>query len=582
MPGKKIAYRLSRPNAKQSLCIMLCLLSMIAAACNNPFGGNSNSKQLTKAPAAKQIFTLPQTGISDFDTLDPALADDPASTSAVQMIYTGLVGLNDQLEVEPQLAQSYQLASDGVTWTFKLKPHLVFNDGTPLTSADVAYSLNRALLPATKSTVAPLYLGLIKDSDQLLAGRISTLIGDSIQTPDAQTLVIVTKQQAAYFLAALTNPCSYVVEKSLITKYGATSFTDHLNEGGGDGPFKVATYVHRSHLDFVPNKDYYNKQPQLQKVSYVIYPSEQSAYQDYLNNKIDMTGVPANSYASDQKRKDFVQTPQLWINYYTMNYLTKPFDNIHIRQAFALAINKTAIAKTVWNNTVTATNHIIPAGMPSYNAAITGPDGSTNLTGNAKEAQKLLQQGLKEENWSSVTAMPAIQLTYVSGTAASNQEVTAIINDWQKVLNVQVSANAVDYNTLLDQVTAATGNATGIQMWGLSWVGEYPDPQDWLSQQFGKGTVYNNMNYGQNTSSTAAQQQIVQQQLAAADANISNAGQRLQTYQQVEQELIDDVAWLPLEQEQQIFLRNPDIVGIVDNAQSITPPDDWAKIYRVQ
>jgi peptide/nickel transport system substrate-binding protein/oligopeptide transport system substrate-binding protein len=394
--------------------------------------------------------------------------------------------------------------------------------------------------------------------------------------------VIVTKKQAAYFLAALTNPCAYVVEESLINKYGATSFTDHLNQGGGAGPFKVATYVHRSHIEFVPNKYYYDKLPQLQKVIYVIYPSESSAYQDYLNNKLDMTGVPASSYASDQKRKDFVQTPQLWINYYAMNYLTKPFDNIHIRQAFALAINKTAIAQTAWDNTVIPTNHIVPVGMPGYNAAVTGPDGTTNLTGNAQEAQKLLQEGLKEEHWSSVAEMPTIQLTYVSGIASSDQEVAALIQTWHKVLNVQVTANAVDYDTLLDQVTAATGNPNGIQMWGLSWVGEYPDPQDWLSQQFGQGSVYNNMNYGQNTSSTAAQQQIVQQQLAAADANTSNASQRLKAYQQAEQQLINDVAWLPIEQEKQVFLRNPDIVGIVDNAQNIIPPDDWANIYRVQ
>lgn len=580
MSGKHIHYFVSRPKS-HLLCILLCLLAIIVAGCSNPFGG-TNTRQLTKAPAAKQIFTIPQTGISDFSTLDPALADDQSSLNAVQMIYTGLVQLNDKLQVQPQLAQSYQLASDGVTWTFKLKPNLKFSDGTPLTSKNVAYSLNRALLPATKSTIAPLYLGLIKDSDQLLAGRISTLIGDSIQTPNAQTLVIVTKEQAAYFLAALTNPCAYVVEQSLITKYGATSFTDHLNEGGGAGPFKVATYVHRSHIDFVPNKNYYNKQPQLQKVSYVIYPSEQIAYQDYLNNKLDMTDVPTNSYISDQKRKDFVQVPQLWINYYTMNYLTKPFDNIHIRQAFALAVDKTAIASTAWNNTVIPTNHIVPDGIPGYNANITGPDGSTNLKGNAKEAQKLLQQGLKEENWSSLAEMPTIQLTYVSGITTFTQEVTTLIQDWHKVLNVQVTANPVDYNTLLDQVTAATGNANGIQMWGLSWVGEYPDLQDWLSQQFGKGTVYNNMNYGQNTSTTAAQQQIVQQQLAAADANTSNASQRLQVYQQAEQQLINDVAWLPIEQEKQVFLRNLDIVGIVDNAQGITPPDDWSNIYRVQ
>ncbi|GCF09164.1 ABC transporter substrate-binding protein [Dictyobacter arantiisoli] len=557
------------------------MLTLLLAACSNPFGGDTNTApSLVKAPANKQTLTIPEVGITDLDTLDPALAHDPASISAVQMLYTGLVQADDTLHVKGQLAQSWKLESDGVTWTFTLKPHLKFNDGSPLTATDVAYSLDRALQPATKSSVAPIYLRLIKDSDQLLAGRISTLIGDSIQIPDARTIVITTNKHAAYFPAMLTYPCAFVVEKSLLTRY-KTAFTDHLNEGGISGPFTVANYVHNSHIDFAPNKAYYNVQPQLQKVTFAFYHTSQEAYQDYLNGKIDLTGVPGNTLSSDQKRKDFHRTPQLWINYYAMNYLTKPFDNIHIRQAFALAIDKTAIASSVWQNTVQPTNHIVPPGLPDYNAAITGPAGNSNLKGNAQQAVSLLQQGLHEEKWQSVADMPAIQLTYVSGVTSFDQEVKAMIQDWQTVLKVQVAANPVDYNTLLDKVTGATGNTNGIQMWGLAWVGEYPDPQDWLSQQFGAGSPNNNMNYGQNTSGDAAQQQIVQQQLATDDGNVKISA-RMSGYAQSEQSLINDVAWLPMEQVTQTFLRNPNIVGISDNAQNTIPPDDWAHIYRVQ
>ncbi len=112
------------------------------------------------------------------------------------------------------------MGSDGLTWTFNLKPNLKFSDGTPLTSADVAYSINRALLPATKSVVGPVYLALIKDSDKLNAGKIPTIIGDSLLTPDPNTLVIIANKKAAYFLDALAYSTSYVVEKSLIDKYG--------------------------------------------------------------------------------------------------------------------------------------------------------------------------------------------------------------------------------------------------------------------------------------------------------------------------------------------------------------------------
>ena len=152
---------------------------------------------------------------------------------------------------------------------------------------------------------------------------------------------------------------------------------------------------------------------------------------------------------------------------------------------------------------------------------------------------------------------------------------------WHKVLSVTVTADPIDYNTLLDRVTAATNNATGLQFWGLAWVAEYPDPQDWLTLQFDTGVPNNNMNYGQNTSTTAAQQQATQKQLEGADANTQQDA-RLRSYQQAEQQLVNDVAWLPMEQVTNTFLRSPAIVGMADNGQGIIPPDDWANIYRVE
>jgi oligopeptide transport system substrate-binding protein len=281
------------------------------------------------------------------------------------------------------------------------------------------------------------------------------------------------------------------------------------------------------------------------------------------------------------QRKDFHLLPILWTNYYTMNYLTKPFDNIHIRQAFALAINKTAIAKDVWKGTVIPTNHIVPQGMPGYNAQLTGPDGTQNLSGNTTQARTLLQRGIHEEGWSSITQIPAIKLTYATGVSNSDAEVNALIQMWQKVLGITVTANPIDYNTLLTQVTEATNNPNGLQMWGLAWVGEYPDMQDWLTRQFDRGMPNNNMNYGENTSNDAAQQQVLQQQLEAADSNV-HAAARLQTYQHAEQQLVNDVAWLPIEQVTMPFLRQPGVFGMVDNASDMIPPNDWASIYVAQ
>ncbi len=560
------------------LPVLLCFLVLLLASCETG-GGVTQAKKLVKAPASKQVYTVSQVGISDIASLDPALvlAADQPSMSAIQMIYTGLVQLDDKLQIQPQLAASWDVSSDGLNWTFHLRHNLKFSDGTPLTSADVAYSIDRALQPSTKSPVAPIYLSLIRDSDKLLGGFTPTLINDSLVTPDANTLIITLKKKAPYFLSMLTYPCSFVVEKHLIDTY-KTAFTNHLTEGGSTGPFKVSLYTHGKEIDFVPNTNYYGSPPQLHKVIFPFYQQADYAYHDYLVGKVDTTGVPISTFASDKKRADFYQIPQLWVNYYTMNYLVKPFDNIHIRQAFTLAIDKTAIAQSAWNGTVLPTNHIVPQGMPGYNANLTGPDGTQSLKGNTTKAKALFQQGMREEGFTSLTQVPAIKLSYVMGEANFDKEATAMIQMWKKVLGVTVTPDPLDYNTLLTQVTLATGNANGLQMWGLAWVAEYPDPQDWLTRQFDRGVPNNNANYGQNTSSDVAQQQSLQQQLENADAN-SNQSARFKAYQQAEQQLVNDVAWLPMEQVTMTFLRKPTVVGIVDNALNIVPPNDWANIY---
>src|SRR5207248_5946511 len=136
------------------------------------------------------------------------------------------------------------------------------------------------------------YLGLINDSDKRTQGKIPTLINDSILTPDDNTVVLKLNKPGAYFLQALAYPTSFVVEKSLIDKYGE-KFTDHLTEGGGDGPFKVASYTHGQNIVFVPNSNYYGPAPQLKKVVFPFYKDTETVYKAYQVGQVDTTSVPS-------------------------------------------------------------------------------------------------------------------------------------------------------------------------------------------------------------------------------------------------------------------------------------------------
>ncbi len=145
-----------------SFIVLLCFLTLSLAACN----GVANYEHSNQpAPASQQILRLP-IGSTDFTTLDPALVQEAGDVEAIQTLFTGLVQFNDQGLIKDQLATSHSVSPDGLTYTFTLRPNLKFSDGTPLTAQDVAYSINRTLLPVTQSPVTS-YLNLIKDYDKI-------------------------------------------------------------------------------------------------------------------------------------------------------------------------------------------------------------------------------------------------------------------------------------------------------------------------------------------------------------------------------------------------------------------------------
>ncbi len=572
--GKKLTFGV--------LPTFLCLLAMFIVACGGSSGnGNNGTTQTQKAPDSKQVFVDAYSvrGLSDIKTFDPALVTDGHSINAINLVFTGLVELDQNLAIKGELAQSYSVGSDGVTWTFKLKPNLKFSDGTPLTSADVAYSIDRALQPATKSGTAGAYLNLIKDSDKLLAGKIKTVIGDSVNTPDPNTVVIITNAKAAYFLDALSYPSSYVIEKKIIDQYG-TKFADHLSAGmGGSGPFMVKKYTRGQEIDFVPNPNYYGAKPQLKEIIFPFYQSTDTLYKAYQTGSVDTAGIPTAQLASaKQLPNEYHNIPQLWINYYSMNYLVKPFDNIKVRQAFALALNKDEIVHNIYKDTRIASNHIVPKGMPGYSDALKGPDGTTKTSGNPTLAKQLLTQGLQEDGMSLASLPPITIYAASAGSPDVRNEFAADQQMWQTALGVKITYRDEDFNQLLSDITAATNNPKGIAFWRIDWIADYPDPQDWLTLQFAKGSPNNNMNYGQNSSANSSTQQQVQNQLVTADSN-TNSAQRIQQYNTSEQQLVNDVVWLPTDQQAIQIIRKPCVVGYVDNAQELVNPEIWANVY---
>ncbi len=565
--------RTSKKSAIAIITTLFVVMGVLLSACG---ATNSNTSNTGRAPADKQNLMLPLEGIADLGTFDPALVTTSTSSDAVSMVFTGLVSLNAQEQIIPELASSWTTSSDGLTWTFTLKPNLKFSDGTSLTSANVIYSINRALTPALASPVAPSYLNLVQDSDKMAAGKIKTLIGDSLLDPNPNTVVIKINKPASYFLGTLTYPTAYVVEQSLVDKYGNAQFTNHLNEGGGTGPYKVKSYTHGKNIVLVPNSNYVGKVPTV-NVTWTFYKDTTTTFEAEQNGQVDRASVPTANLSQVQNTPEFIKEPTLAIFYYGMNFLDKPFNNIDIRQAFDLAINKNEVTSVVYKNVYTPTNHIVPEGMPGYDANLKGPDGTTSTSGNTTLAKKLFAEGLQQEGYTSASQLPKIQFPYDSGNPDLTKEITIVVQDWKSILGVTIQPVPTDFETLSAQIEKNNGQTTDA-LFQTGWIADYPDAQDWTTLQFAPDQANNQTNYGQNKSSNAASQVQVQKELASADVE-KNATQRLAMYNDAEQKLINDVTWLPMYQETIAYVLQSYVKGFTFDPNDIIPPSDWYKVY---
>jgi oligopeptide transport system substrate-binding protein len=219
-------------------------------------------------------------------------------------------------------------------------------------------------------------------------------------------------------------------------------------------------------------------------------------------------------------------------------------------------------------------------GIPGYNAHLTGPTGVTSTAGDQEKAKQLLQQGLQEEGYASVTALPPISLSYYISYKAGVDTVLAIADEWKQVLGVSVRLVGMSIYQLMQAQTNTVGN-NSLQMWYWSGGATYPDPQSFMTFFFGKGSAYNSFNYGQNGSSDASAQQAVQDELARADTE-QDSSKRLKMYQDAEQHIVNDVGMITTYQSAYLFSVNPKLHNWKLTPLGFLATNDWYNIYFVQ
>lgn len=607
-PSDSSVRRFARVSVRLSIGFV-GLLALLVAACGTDNGSGP-------ALAKNQTFTWPYFGTDQMQhnaTMDPAVLTAAEDTGTINLLYSGLVTLkSSNLTVQPDAATSWDVDSTGTIYTFHLKKNLHFSDGTPLTASDYAYSIDRALDPtlctvmdaksygaqgaSSCARIAYTYLSMILGGVDRFNGTLSTMIGQGndqthgLDVVDPYTLRIRLSRPTPYFLEALSYPTSLPVERSLVQKYPGGLWVDHLDEGGCSGPFKVESYGGGKDLKVVPNP-YWEDAWQKLTITEVDRPAFQKIDDEYTaynkQGQFDFTDVPAEAYSLARSQDDFNEVPTLATQYFGLNFDKPPFDNILIRRAFDLALNKQLLVDRILNGGASPTNHIIPRGMPGFDPGLVNPppDSTQSLTGNQDAAPKLIQQALQQCN-GSVTPTPdfcpyiangassqAIEFVYDSNSTTDHDITTAAANSWSQVLKLNVKAVPSNLPTLSYYGNIQPG--TAYQAWSLGWIADYPDPQDWTSLQFSHTPTATPSN------ASDVNDPNLDKLMAAADQDM-NPNDRMAKYNTIEQDLVNLVPWIPYAQGKAFWRQRSWVHGFGLNSLLTMTDVNWPNVYITQ
>lgn len=469
-------------------------------------------------------------------TLDPAMVEDSASAEYVDKIYSGLVGLDENLSVVPEVAERWDISADGTVYTFYLRDNVYFHNGRKATAEDFKYSIERACDPATRSPVARAYLGDIVGAEEKLDGRARQVRG--VEALDATTVRITIRAVRASFLAKLTYPTGFLVAKEVVE-----SGSSWWRQPVGTGPFRLRSWDSKQ-LVLEKNERYYQPLGDVRTATFLF--SGGAPVTMYEQGELDAAPVgvadmervldPANPLHYEVQ-----ETPLLYTQYVGFNVRQPPFDDPMVRRAFALATNKQAIADVFFKRTRVPATGILPPGMPGYNE---------NLQAIPFDPDKA-REALKASRYGSAENLPPIVLT-VTGEGATSPFAELLAGMYEEVLGARLEIEQVDWATYLQEL-----NAHSLQMFTLAWSADYPDPENFLETQFHSKSELNNTGY-----SEPEVDRLLDEAMAEADT-----ATRLALYQQAEQRIVDDAPWIPLFHGVDYTLVKPHLRGLKVTAQ---------------
>jgi oligopeptide transport system substrate-binding protein len=435
----------------------------------------SPARSTQPTPRGEQTLTI--TASQQTPVLDPALVRDTTTSFLTHQVFRGLVRLDEQLNPVPDLAERIAIADDGLTYTFTLRANATFHDGKAIDAAAVKYSLERATDPAAGRDGARLpgatYLNDILGAPEKLAGRAGELRG--VRVIDARTIELRLDAPKAYFLMKISHPSTSIVDEANV-RAGGNGWAQRPN---GSGPFRVER-LGNDELILRRFDRFYAGAPTLDRVTVYYGQKAGSPMNLYEADSIDFTSVPPSSadrvlVETSPLNAELTVTPSLSLTYIGFNVTQPPFDDPAVRRAFAQALNRERVVTVSEGGKVVLAEGIVPPTMPG------GPWRGGTLPYDLAAARA----SLGGSRYGGATGLPRASL-YTAGGAIP----VTMRRVYERDLGVSLEVIGVDWPEYLAGLSAQAYPA-----FELSWIADYPDPENFLAVLFGSGSPENHTGY---------------------------------------------------------------------------------------
>lgn len=482
-------------------------------------------------PATPKVIRMRIT--RDPKSLEPGLFSELITGYIANDMHAQLLRFDDKNQPVPYIAKSWQVSSDGLTYTFNLRNDVKFQNGRTVVADDFVYTFTRDLDPRVKAAIGPTDFSNVKGAKEYIAGTAKTVEG--FQAPDATTFKIVLTQPEPAMLMRLASPFTAVIPKEAVVD-GKPQWKD---KPIGAGAFRYVDWQTNVKVVLEANPDYFLGKPKIDRLEYVVVPDATTAIAQYQKGELDIIGVSGGQLAQVNNdptlSKELKTFPRAQLTFFVLNEKRVPaFKDKRARQAFIYAINRQQlIDKVMLGDRYLATGYV-PTGISE---AV--PDEKAYSYDPAKAQDLMAQAGFPGGK-----GFPKIEFVTTSDEGSLAEALTAML---KSNLGIDVTVRIGESGDVLNGLWAL--DKWDIVSWG--WTADYPSADNWLYQLLyskldSNFASYNNPDYDK----------LVDKALSEMDS-----AKRIADWQTVEKMAHDEAPMIPFGFAKNLFLVKPYVKG---------------------